>query len=317
MKKKMIPIFGAFVAIALVLAFTPAGSVASSWIISSSSQVKPGAISYSNLSADAKNSLHGDKGDTGPRGATGARGATGLRGATGPQGPVGPTGDTGPKGDTGLQGATGPQGPVGPIGPQGQVGPIGPQGPVGLTGATGSQGSMGPQGPAGPQGNTGPAGTNGINGTNGAQGPSGINSPLVFGPYNSGSTDSSACGGNWANDTYTRTYIVTPRSNGSFDVTQLYRGTFVTLAGNTPGTPCGTLSAGITGTFYGNWSLTVIAPADFNFTATCPSGCTGAQFLSTFFNTTIPASYAWQFYYVAPGHGTWANTDHGNTGNIS
>jgi len=310
----------------LILAFAPTRSVAVNWIISSPSQIKPGAISYSNLSADAKNSLHGDKGDTGPRGATGAKGATGLRGATGPQGPVGPTGETGPKGDTGLQGATGPQG---------QVGPIGPQGPVGLTGATGSQGAtgpqgqagpMGPQGPAGPQGNTGPAGANGINGTNGAQGPSGINSPLVFGPYNSGSTDSSACGGDWATDTFTRTYIVTPRSDGTFDVTELVNGTFVTLAGNTPGTPCGPLSAGITGKFYGNWSMTVgkaatnttpRIPADFNFTATCPSGCTGAQFFSAFFNTTFPASYSWQFYYKTPSNGSWANTDHGNTGNIS
>ena len=41
------------------------------------------------------------------------------------------------------------------------------------------------------------------------------------------------------------------------------------------------------------------------------------SFFSSFFNGLAePGTYAWEFYYAAPGHGTWANTDHGNTGEI-
>jgi hypothetical protein len=121
-------------------------------------------------------------------------------------------------------------------------------------------------------------------------------------------------------------YTVTPQSDGSFDVTELYRGTFVTLAGDTPGKPCGTLAAGITGTFYGNYALTVPGPADFNFTASCPAGCTTNQFFNTFFAKSTTwfddggaGNYAWQFHYKSdtPSGGSWDNTDHGNTGNIT
>jgi hypothetical protein len=138
------------------------------------------------------------------------------------------------------------------------------------------------------------------------------------------------CGDDWATDTYTRTYTVTPHTNGSFDVTELYRGTFTTLAGNTPdyttGTTCGALAAGITGTFYGSYAITVSASADFNFTATCQSGCTTNQFFSTFFAKSATwfsdggaRDYAWQFYYnsTTPSNGSWKNTDHGNSGNIT
>lgn len=206
-----------------------------------------------------------------------------------------------------------------------QVGPTGTTGNAGTTGATGSTGSQGVsgvQGVAGATGASGPAGTNGAQGATGEagatgpQGPSGVSNPLVYGPFASESTDSSACGGDWADDTYTRSYIVTPRSDGSFDVSELFVGSFVTLAGNTPGAPCGELAAGITGTFYGNYALTVPAPADFAFTASCPAGCSTSQFFATFFAVSVPA-YAWQFYYTTPGNGSWANTDHGNTGNIS
>ena len=213
----------------------------------------------------------------------------------------------------GVKGPSG-QGVAGNTGPQGPAGPAGATGPAGVIGATGAKGDTGATGVPGADSTVvGPAGAKG---DTGATGPSGVTSPLVFGPYDSGSADSSACSGNWANDTYTRTYIVTPRSNGSFDVTELFNGTFVTLAGSTPGTPCGTLSAGITGQFYGDEVFATPTTADFNFTATCPAGCTGTQFFTAFFNTTPPA-YAWQFHYATASNGSWDNTDHGNTGNIT
>ncbi len=202
---------------------------------------------------------------------------------TGPQGPAGPTGPTGPQGIAGATGATGAQGPAGP------VGATGPQGIAGATGATG------------PKGDTGPSGSN---------------SPLVFGPYDSGSPDSGICGNDWATDTFTRTYVVSPQPDGSFLVSQLYRGTFVTLAGASPNDCAVTIPAGITGQMYGGFAYKIPFPADFDLTATCPPGCTGTQFVAAFFATTFPASYAWQFHYTTAANGSWNNTDHGNTGNI-
>jgi hypothetical protein len=73
-------------AVALVLAMTTGAFAANKWIITKSSQVKPGAIGYGNLSAGAKKKLQGATGATGANGATGATGATG---GTGPAGPAG------------------------------------------------------------------------------------------------------------------------------------------------------------------------------------------------------------------------------------
>lgn len=183
--------------------------------------------------------------------------------------------------------------------------------------ATGLAGAAGAPGPQGATGATGAKGDPGATGARGPAGPAGAGSPLVFGPYNSGSQDSSVCGGDWATDTYTRTYTVTPRSDGSFDVSELYQGTFVTLAGPSPASCEVQVAAGITGTFYGDEAGTIPAPADFNFTAVCPPGCTGDEFAQAFFGTSWPSSYAWQFHYTTPSNGSWDNTDHGNSGNIS
>ncbi len=119
-----------FSAIALVLAVTSGAFAAGKYLITSSSQVKPGAISYGNLSAAATHRLagqHGSPGAAGPKGDPGAAGAQG------------PTGQTGPKGDTGATGL-GDTGATGPQGPTGQTGPTGPTGPTGAPGADGTNG---------------------------------------------------------------------------------------------------------------------------------------------------------------------------------
>lgn len=175
----------------------------------------------------------------------------------------------------------------------------------GAVGATGATGATGPKGDKGDTGATGPAGV------------PGVNDPLVFGPYDSGSSDSSVCGNDWADDTYTRTYIVDPQSDGSFEVTELYRGTFVTREGLSPNDCEVEIPAGIEGTFYGDYAMLVPAGADFDFTATCPPGCNGDAFFAAFFDTTFPSTYAWQFHYRTDEHGSWDNTDHGNSGNIT
>ena len=95
------------------------------------------------------------------------------------------------------------------------------------------------------------------------------------------------CGNNWATDSFTRTYIVSPQSNGSFDVTELFKGTFVTSAGFSPNDCSVQIAAGITGTMYGEYVLNVAAPADFNPYATCTTECDTSDFFSTFFNTSM------------------------------
>ncbi len=111
-------------AVAVVLAATGAFA-AQKYLITSPSQIKPGAISYANLSAAAKNRL------------AGRRGAPGAAGPAGPQGP---------KGDAGAVGAAGAAGPQGPKGDAGAVGATGPQGLRGDAGATGTTGAAGPDG---------------------------------------------------------------------------------------------------------------------------------------------------------------------------
>jgi hypothetical protein len=82
-----------------VLAVTSGAFAAKQYVISSSSQIKNGAVKLHDLSPGARKALHGAngaKGDTGPAG------AQGLNGAPGPQGQQGPKGD---KGDSYLHGA--------------------------------------------------------------------------------------------------------------------------------------------------------------------------------------------------------------------
>ena len=207
---------------------------------------------------------------------------------------------------TGPQGVTGATGPAGPTG---AVGPSGLNGHDGTTGATGNE-ATGPQGPIGP---------------------SGVNSPLVFGPYGNTGQLPSPCGDNWANDTYTTTFIVTPRVNGSFDVTELFQGTFVTIAGShsphptscTFGEGAVPQKGGVEGTWYGDYVWTVPPGADFNFTATLPATeYTWQGFFKAFFGITMPPPWganndgAWQTHYATPNNGSFNNTDHGTTGNI-
>lgn len=148
----------------VVLLMLAGGAVAAQrYLITSSSQIKPGAISYANLSPAARRALAGKTGPRGLQGPAGPTGATGATGATGQQGPGGPQGATGPNGATGPIGATGPKGATGPAGPQGPTGPQGPAGPQGATGSTGATGPTGPKGATGPTGPQGPAGADGAN----------------------------------------------------------------------------------------------------------------------------------------------------------
>lgn len=88
MKRKTLVVLAA---IALVLAITSSGFAAHKWIISRSSQVRPGVIGYKQLSRAAKKKLRGQRG---PQGVPGTPG--------GPPGPSGPPGPAGQPGDGAL-----------------------------------------------------------------------------------------------------------------------------------------------------------------------------------------------------------------------
>lgn len=102
---------------ALVLALALAGGAwaGSKYIITSSSQVKPGSLTGANiknqslglgdLSGKAVASLSGARGTRGPAGPKGSTGDTGATGATGAAGAAGATGPAGPQGLSGFAGA--------------------------------------------------------------------------------------------------------------------------------------------------------------------------------------------------------------------
>jgi hypothetical protein len=103
-------------------------------------------------------------------------------------------------------------------------------------------------------------------------------------------TDHGSCGNAWATDTSTRTWSVKPNNNGTFRVTRKDKGTFVTLAGKSPGA-CNTagkhgnlVNAGVHGKFRGYLTGTV-SGGTFNPNATCTAACIGdtAAFIAAFF----------------------------------
>lgn len=75
-----------------VLAVTSGAFAAKQYLVTSSSQIKDGAVKLHDLSPGARKALHG---------ANGAKGDTGPAGAQGPKGTAGPQGQQGPKGAKG------------------------------------------------------------------------------------------------------------------------------------------------------------------------------------------------------------------------
>jgi hypothetical protein len=93
-------------------------------------------------------------------------------------------------------------------------------------------------------------------------------------------TDNGSCGNAWATDTSNRTWTVKKNKDGTFRVTRKDKGTFVTLAGMSPG-KCDTtgrhgllVNAGIHGKFRGYLTGTV-SGGTFNPNATCNATCIG------------------------------------------
>jgi hypothetical protein len=133
-----------------VLAVTSGAFAAKQYFITSSSQIKDGAVKLHDLSSGARHALRGEKG---AKGDPGAAGPQGLRGAAGQQGP---------QGNAGQAGASGKDG---------EVGPAGAAGKDGESGKDGAAGAQGPQGPAGPAGDPGKDGRDGESGKDGKDAP--------------------------------------------------------------------------------------------------------------------------------------------------
>lgn len=112
---------------------------------------KDGTMSFTDLTAEQKESLRGPEGKQGP---------------VGPQGPEGPQGPKGADGTMTFEELTEEQ-RESLRGPQGIQGPQGEPGKDGKDGAPGEQGPQGEQGIQGPIGETGPQGEPGVNGKDG------------------------------------------------------------------------------------------------------------------------------------------------------
>jgi hypothetical protein len=156
-----------------------------------------------------------------------------------------------------------------------------------------------------------------------------------FGPISSGSTDSSTCGGDWANDTFKRVFDVptTPNADGSYSGTESFiAGHFVTIAGASPGA-CESgsnngsmIEAGVTGSFHGSFGL-IVRNGTFNSDASCDESiCNStAKFVAIVFGAaaTFDTGPSFVFTYHANGpdlvQRMWQNasTDEGgNSGDI-
>ena len=141
--------------------------------------------------------------------------------------------------------------------------------------------------------------------------------------------DSSHCGGDWANDDYTRTLQFIPQDDGTIQVVRYYDGTFTTIAGvpqPNPGTCPGPLqTGGVTGTFKG-YDVVVVTGGVFTPNATCPDPCTTPAMLTTFFPArggaaaTGAVNNGWEYQYDAGANGFWVNRSAlrgGDIGNIT
>ena len=133
--------------------------------------------------------------------------------------------------------------------------------------------------------------------------------------------DVGTCNNLWALDTFSKFYTITANKNGSYSVQVNYKdGTFVTIAGSSPGacesgTDNGkTVAAGIMGKTHQEYNGTVIGTLSGN---TCtPTICTDTtSILNRVFNpgwTWIILSdgghWTWTNHYEAGKHGTWFDT---------
>ena len=157
-----------------------------------------------------------------------------------------------------------------------------------------------------------------------------------YGPFASGSPDSGTCGPNWATDTFDRHFTVGMMGGVLTVVEDFKDGSFVTVAGASPGgcdtNPGGTVAAGVTGSLEGYFVIPMSGEKQISADPSCVVGsaaaCTTESFINTHFS---PACYpvtcsatTFLLHYSAVGQGLsfheWKNASAdrgGNSGDIA
>jgi hypothetical protein len=204
-------------------------------------------------------------------------------------------------------------------GKPGAPGTPGAPGANGISGSKGDGGINGGNGSKGDGGTTGDSGHDGSNGSNGSDAPGFVTTHVAGG-------DSSVCGPDWANDTYTRKLQFVPQDDGTIHVIRTYKGTFVTIAGvHGPMGPCAAAdrmqAGGVRGTFTG-FDVVVVTGGRYFPDATCDANCTSDAMITAFFpGASRAVNNGWEYHYDAGANGTWINADAvkrgGNSGNIT
>jgi hypothetical protein len=153
----------------------------------------------------------------------------------------------------------------------------------------------------------------------------------IYGPFTTSSPDSGTCGNDWATDTFDRYFHVTttPNADNTYTVVEQFkRGSFLTLAGQSPGacdprgTAGGTVAPGISGDMQGKFNI-VVSGGLFNPNAECTTlNCgTTAGFVATVFGATATYNVtSFLLNYNAGVNGDWKNASAdkgGNQGDIT
>lgn len=132
--------------------------------------------------------------------------------------------------------------------------------------------------------------------------------------------------GDWALDTFTRVAEVCDDGNGTFTVTGVDSGTFVTTGPTSPGTPPGVpLAAGIEGTIAGEWSAVVVYSdgIDESFDPNTNVYSTGAWIAKLMGVPDEKVTLSeWRWVYQTwcgedDGQEAWVNSIDGNEGDIT
>ncbi|MDX6543560.1 MAG: hypothetical protein QOK32_1163 [Gaiellaceae bacterium] len=136
-----------------------------------------------------------------------------------------------------------------------------------------------------------------------------------YGPFPSMSPDSGTCGNDWAEDTFDRFFTVRQTGAGTYEVYEQFKnGTFVTMAGPSPGA-CdlsdgygpGVVSGGLLGTMHGYFIIEVtcaLAAPCFNAAGSCGACDTTAGFIAAFFGPTAAYNVGTYFFHYAGYDGT-------------
>src|SRR2546427_1809783 len=129
------------------------------------------------------------------------------------------------------------------------------------------------------------------------------NATQHYGPYSSSSPDSGTCGNDWATDTLDRHFTVFTHPSGITIVEQFKDGSFVTMAGFSPGAcqngpPAGTVADGIPGSMHGYFVIPLpsIGEMQTSNSPYCDAagmtnvGCTTTTFINTHFTPCYPTT---------------------------